>query len=69
MLAQILLTLGEVKTDIAVIKDRQSVLPDHETRLRHLESVRPGRGWWLRDVAMLVPMYGLVIDLIVRMPR
>jgi hypothetical protein len=27
---------------------------------------RPGAGAWARDVALIAPMYGLVIDLIIR---
>jgi len=66
ILAQILLEQGKMSTQLAVISERISDLPDHETRIRTLERDRPGHGTWLRDVALMLPIYGLVIDLIVR---
>jgi hypothetical protein len=40
MLAQVLLKLGEISTDVAVIKNDLKDLPDHEVRIRSLETSR-----------------------------
>lgn len=37
---QIMTTLGEIRTDVAVIKADLTKLPDHESRLRKLEDMR-----------------------------
>lgn len=37
---QILITLGQIQTDIAVIKNDLKDLPDHEQRIRALERFR-----------------------------
>ena len=63
-LAQILIKLGELGTQVAVLGEKMNDLPDHESRLRYLERTRPGKLSWVRDAALMAPMYGLVVDLI-----
>jgi hypothetical protein len=41
MLAQILLKQGEMGTQLAVISEKLSDLPDHEQRIRTLEAAQP----------------------------
>jgi len=41
-LAQILIKLGELGTQVAVLGEKMNDLPDHESRLRYLERTRPG---------------------------
>lgn len=39
-LAQVLIGLGEIKTDLAVVKTKLEAVPDHEQRIRSLERFR-----------------------------
>lgn len=39
-LAQILLKLGEISTQVAVMQETLKQIPDHETRLRALETAK-----------------------------
>ena len=58
-LAQILVELGKVSTQVAVIGEQLKAIPDHEQRIRaneaklsQLEATRQaGRDWWARVVA------------------
>lgn len=40
LLAQILLKQGEMGTQLAVISEQLKIVPDHESRIRALESAR-----------------------------
>jgi hypothetical protein len=50
--AQILIKLGEMGTELAVIGERLKDIPDHEARLRVLERAR----WPLPTVAVVVSL-------------
>ncbi len=39
-MAQVLIELGKISTQIAVMDERVKAIPDHETRLRRLEEAR-----------------------------
>ena len=39
-LAAVLIGLGEIKTDLAVVKTKLEAVPDHEQRIRSLERFR-----------------------------
>lgn len=39
-IAQVLIELGKLSTDVAVIKDRLQIVSDHEARIRVLESAK-----------------------------
>lgn len=55
--AQVLLELGKISTQIAVITERLNALPDHENRIRAVEQASAqsagGRDVWARVVAGL----------------
>jgi hypothetical protein len=40
--AQILITVTDIKTDMAVVKEQMKAMPDHESRIRSLEKWRYG---------------------------
>ena len=62
--------VGGLDRQLAVVAEKVSQIPDHEMRIRdhdrRIGGLEAGRRSWVRDAAMMAPMYGLVVDLIVR---
>lgn len=65
MVAQVLVEVGKLGNQVAIIDTKLTVLPDHEARLRDLER-RPSLRWpvIVGYLTTITPFYVLVIDLI-----